>query len=347
MDVICCGMYRACSTWQYEVVGHLIEWRRKGLRLGLRRGARLRPWPRPGRFRVLKCHDKHPNFSRAIDRRRRVAVYSYRDLRDVVDSMRHKAGRPFEALMGEGLVHRILENDRYWMSRPGVLVQRDRGPGGSTRSAGSGSWPRFLGIAISEEGSRGDRRGVLPGVEPAPDRATPSGSWPITARIRTTRRRRCGTTRRRCCTATTCGRAGSAAGGRRCGPEQPGGARPRSAATGWSRRGLRGGPVVGPGGRAGEDRPGPWPGRGGTPGSISPRGGTRGSPRSPEAALGFDRPASPAFGPYFRRRPRPDRRSEGGLRGMVAMAESREPMTEKRWLKTKECGSWGRIRARG
>ena len=33
-DVICAGMYRACSTWQYEVVGHLVEQRLKGRRLG-------------------------------------------------------------------------------------------------------------------------------------------------------------------------------------------------------------------------------------------------------------------------------------------------------------------------
>jgi hypothetical protein len=150
MDVICCGMYRACSTWQYEVVGHLIEWRRKGHRLGYVEGHGYDPCPGRGRFRVLKCHDKHPNFSRAIDDGDALAVYSYRDLRDVVDSMRHKAGRPFEALMREGLVHRILENDRYWMSRPGVLVQRYEDlvldPVGGVRELA-----RFLGIAISEE----------------------------------------------------------------------------------------------------------------------------------------------------------------------------------------------------
>ena len=33
-DVICAGMYRACSTWQYEVVGHLVELHRQGRRMG-------------------------------------------------------------------------------------------------------------------------------------------------------------------------------------------------------------------------------------------------------------------------------------------------------------------------
>ncbi len=34
VDVICAGMYRACSTWQYEVVAHLLEHHRSGRRLG-------------------------------------------------------------------------------------------------------------------------------------------------------------------------------------------------------------------------------------------------------------------------------------------------------------------------
>ena len=35
IDVICGGMYRACSTWQYEVVAHLITDFQGGHRLGL------------------------------------------------------------------------------------------------------------------------------------------------------------------------------------------------------------------------------------------------------------------------------------------------------------------------
>ena len=34
VDVMCAGMYRACSTWQYEVVAHLLERRCDGRRLG-------------------------------------------------------------------------------------------------------------------------------------------------------------------------------------------------------------------------------------------------------------------------------------------------------------------------
>lgn len=148
MDVICCGMYRACSTWQYEVIGHLIEWRRKGERLGYVEGSAYDPVPGRGRFRVLKCHDQHPKFAEAVAEGDALAVYSYRDLRDVIDSMRHKMGRSFEALMHEGLVHRILSNDRFWITRPGALVQRYEDLVADP-TAGVLEIARFLGIALT------------------------------------------------------------------------------------------------------------------------------------------------------------------------------------------------------
>jgi len=129
--VICAGMYRACSTWQYEVVGHLLESRSPGgvARLGYLEGPAYRdrtrrdPDSAAGRA-VLKCHDKHRAFDRAIRRGELAVVYAYRDLRDVADSMRHKMGLPLRRLMHEGLMPRILANDRYWSTRPGAVVQR-------------------------------------------------------------------------------------------------------------------------------------------------------------------------------------------------------------------------------
>ena len=38
VDIFCSGMYRACSTWQYEVVAHILERRDKGRRLGYLNG---------------------------------------------------------------------------------------------------------------------------------------------------------------------------------------------------------------------------------------------------------------------------------------------------------------------
>ncbi len=124
MDLICAGMYRACSTWQYEVVASLVERYCGGQRLGYVEGSRYRPRSSGGAVRVLKCHDQHPRFGGAINRGAATAIYAYRDLRDVLDSMRHKTGKTFDGLMAEGLIHRILWNDSFWRKQPRVLVQR-------------------------------------------------------------------------------------------------------------------------------------------------------------------------------------------------------------------------------
>ena len=129
-DVICGGMYRACSTWQYEVVGHLVERHLRGERLGYLTGeayaahsrvlqARSPCRRRTAVWRVLKSHDGHRCFARALSSGRALAVYAYRDIRDVVFSLMHKRGLTFEELLRQGMIHQILVNDRFWRANPG------------------------------------------------------------------------------------------------------------------------------------------------------------------------------------------------------------------------------------
>jgi hypothetical protein len=129
-------MYRACSTWQYEVVAHLLEHHCDGRRLGyltgeeydrlLRAEAAELPTARAcnGRWRVVKSHEGDRAFARAIAAGRAVAVYSHRDVREVVFSLMHKRGMTFEQILRHGMIHQILANDRFWTSQPGVVVQR-------------------------------------------------------------------------------------------------------------------------------------------------------------------------------------------------------------------------------
>jgi hypothetical protein len=136
IDVICAGMYRACSTWQYEVVAHLLEHHHGGRRLGYlmpEEYARMlspdaaegEPAHAPGQcWRVFKSHDGDRCFARAIARRRAVAIYAYRDVRDVVFSLMHKRRLTFEQLLRQGMIHQVLANDRFWTRQPGVLIQR-------------------------------------------------------------------------------------------------------------------------------------------------------------------------------------------------------------------------------
>jgi hypothetical protein len=129
-------MYRACSTWQYEVAAHLIEERCGGRRLGylvsgqyavlLREDVLNRkaaPQQRRG-WRVIKAHEGEPSMARELRAGGACAIYAHRDVRDVVFSLMHKRGQTFEQILRQGMIHQILANDRFWMAQPNVLVQR-------------------------------------------------------------------------------------------------------------------------------------------------------------------------------------------------------------------------------
>jgi hypothetical protein len=126
MDVLCVGMYRACSTWQYEVAAHLVETHRDGQRLGFLIGEEYAAQDSGGvhEWRVLKSHEGHRDFAEALASRRAVAIYGFRDLRDVVFSLMYKRALSFEALLRYGMIHQVRDNDRFWSNQPNILVQR-------------------------------------------------------------------------------------------------------------------------------------------------------------------------------------------------------------------------------
>lgn len=126
MDVLCVGMYRACSTWQYEVVAHLLERHRGGTRLGYLTGdqyAALGPAP-AGAWRVLKSHEEHASFARKLRNGQAIAIYAHRDVRDVVYSLMHKRKVSFGATLRAGMIHQVLVNDRFWARQPLAITQR-------------------------------------------------------------------------------------------------------------------------------------------------------------------------------------------------------------------------------
>src|SRR5258708_15956495 len=101
MYVICGGMPRSCSTWQYNVAAHLVERSRAGRRIGfLPRGADFVAHelsePDSTSWRVFKTHGADPTFSDALANGRALGLYSYRDLRDVAFSLAHQLGQTFE-----------------------------------------------------------------------------------------------------------------------------------------------------------------------------------------------------------------------------------------------------------
>ncbi len=123
MLVLCVGMYRACSTWQYGVAGQLLERFRGGQRLGFIDGDRLPELSGSDAWGVLKAHDANENFARLLADGRALALYSHRDLRDVAFSWMHKVGASFDEIVERGFLELCLANDRFWRDQPGVLLQ--------------------------------------------------------------------------------------------------------------------------------------------------------------------------------------------------------------------------------
>ncbi len=128
MYVLCVGMYRACSTWQYEVIAHLLERHRGAVRLGYLTGDQFEALDDSesddGTWKVLKSHEEHGRFARVLREGRAVAVYAHRDVRDVAFSLVHKRKLDFQTLVTQGMVHQVLANDRFWSRQPRSITQR-------------------------------------------------------------------------------------------------------------------------------------------------------------------------------------------------------------------------------
>jgi hypothetical protein len=130
MYVFCVGMNRAGSTWQYNIACDLLERHRGGRRLGFFLcgddfAAHDRTRPAGDAWQALKAHDRHPAYAAALAGGRALAVYSYRDLRDVAYSLMHKCSADFErVVLGERYLHTCLDNDRFWTAQPRTLCQR-------------------------------------------------------------------------------------------------------------------------------------------------------------------------------------------------------------------------------
>jgi hypothetical protein len=129
MYLICAGMFRSCSTWQYEVACHLIERHRQGERLGYITGDAFVPKAEAAQseslWAVVKSHDRHGSFTELLTQGQALALYSYRDLRDVVYSIMHKLRASFEEIVERrGLLEEAVLNDEFWTTQPRILCQR-------------------------------------------------------------------------------------------------------------------------------------------------------------------------------------------------------------------------------
>lgn len=127
MYVICCGMYRSGSTWQYLVASDLVEAASRGRRIGFVTGDSFNDVAQhlddPSQTFVLKCHDFHPLYGDLIAQGRAKAVYSYRDIRDVACSLMWKLRFSFGQTMASDAFRAALDSYYKWIAVPDRLIQ--------------------------------------------------------------------------------------------------------------------------------------------------------------------------------------------------------------------------------
>jgi hypothetical protein len=75
-------------------------------------------------FQVVKCHDWIPEAAALEARGRAIALYSFRDIRDVVVSMMNKSGEDFWPLVRRGFLQVSLKDYERWTALSNAFVSR-------------------------------------------------------------------------------------------------------------------------------------------------------------------------------------------------------------------------------
>ena len=127
MYIICAGMIRSCSTWQYMVLSDLVERYKHGERSGFIDGAQYATVKARDlenergvvdscvNWRVVKVHEEDEEFAKDLLCGTARAVYSFRDLRDVTFSLMRLRMLSFDELVfDQGLLDIIIKSHYFW-----------------------------------------------------------------------------------------------------------------------------------------------------------------------------------------------------------------------------------------
>jgi hypothetical protein len=129
--IFCCGMNRAGSTVQYQIVVELIESNHLGLSIGWIENVNSQALEilhnaieRKDKFLVIKCHRYTPTAAALVEAGFAKAVYIYRDLRDVAVSLSRKFFPSIEAVLSARALEFSLENYYGWTSLSDVTISQ-------------------------------------------------------------------------------------------------------------------------------------------------------------------------------------------------------------------------------
>ena len=121
-------MRRSGSTLQYQLVKEIVECKNIGKGLGWvdpQQFHHLRTKHMTGyRFLVIKCHSYIEEIKELYSKGEAKAIYSYRDLRDVVVSIMNKNQISFWQVLRSGYITSIIEEYTKWNTLDNILVSQ-------------------------------------------------------------------------------------------------------------------------------------------------------------------------------------------------------------------------------
>lgn len=128
MWIFCGGMQRSGSTLQYQIASELVETRGIGERIEYHAPADhdrvFQRHPSTG-FKVFKSHTLTNEIRSIIKKNDGLVLYCFRDIRDVISSLKQKnAHTPFTLEYIEGLARFLVEQDTAWTQLPGIHISR-------------------------------------------------------------------------------------------------------------------------------------------------------------------------------------------------------------------------------
>lgn len=116
--ILCVGMRRARSTWQHQVAADVLGV--PAFDAGVQPPNELAR--KPNGIYVIKTHIGFPAYESLLERDNVRALYSYRDVRDVLYSWMFRVKIDFQG--GLSAVREVLVDDDFWRRQKNVLVQR-------------------------------------------------------------------------------------------------------------------------------------------------------------------------------------------------------------------------------
>ncbi|MFT3829748.1 MAG: FkbM family methyltransferase [Opitutaceae bacterium] len=126
--LFCGGMIRSGSTLQFQIAAHLLESHALGERCAYLEpealDKRLRDEEPTTLIRVIKTHVPTPTVLGLLKEHRALALYSYRDIRDVALSAMRAFKIPWPEFRDNRWLETAIEAERLWTEAEGVLVQR-------------------------------------------------------------------------------------------------------------------------------------------------------------------------------------------------------------------------------